>query len=161
MVGMTSLQVGDQAPAFQLPDGEGRTVTSGELLGQPLVLYFYPKDDSPGCTAQACAFRDAYQEFMDAGARVVGVSSDHGEAHRQFAEKHRLPFTLLSDARGELRRAFGVPSTLGLLPGRVTYVLDARGVVRHIFNSQLQTTRHVTEALKVVQKLVQDQAQHA
>jgi peroxiredoxin Q/BCP len=117
-----------------------------------VVLYFYPKDDTPGCTKEACTFRDQYQDFQDAGAAVLGVSSDSSESHRKFAAKHRLPFTLLADRGGQVRKRYGVPATLGLLPGRVTFVIDAAGVVRHVFNSQLDATRHVGEALGVLQK---------
>src|SRR6266850_1604776 len=112
-----------------------------------VVLYFYPKDDTPGCTAEACSFRDSYEDFQDAGAEVIGVSSDSGASHAKFAKRHELPFTLLSDAKGEVRKKYGVPATMGLLPGRVTFVIDRKGIVRHVFNSQLQATRHVQEAL--------------
>jgi peroxiredoxin Q/BCP len=141
------IQPGESAPDFALPDADGKLVHLSELLGQPVVLYFYPKDETPGCTLEACAFRDQYEDFVDAGARVVGVSSDSSASHRAFAERHRLPFTLLADRDGGVRKRYGVPSTLGLLPGRVTFVIDADGVVRHVFNSQLAATRHVTEAL--------------
>ena len=149
------IQVGDPIPPFALPDTTGQVVTSQSLLGAgPIVLYFYPKDETPGCTAQACAFRDSYEVFTDAGARVVGVSSDSPESHKAFAAHHRLPFTLLSDRGNTARRAFGVPSSFFVLPGRVTYITDREGVVQHIFDSQLQTQRHVEEALSVVTRLV-------
>lgn len=149
-----SLRVGDHVPDFTLPDQHGKTVSLRDLLVSGcLVLYFYPKDDTPGCTAEACAFRDEHQELAEAGACVVGVSSDDVESHRRFAEKHRLPFRLLSDRGGELRRQFGVPKTLGLIEGRVTYVIDSQGLVRHIFNSQLRTRKHVEEALRLVRAL--------
>lgn len=149
-----SLRVGDVAPDFTLSDQEGKAVSLRELLAAGcLVLYFYPKDDTPGCTAEACSFRDEHHEFADAGACVVGVSSDGVESHRRFAEKHRLPFRLLSDRGGDLRRRFGVPKTLGLIAGRVTYVIDPKGVIRHIFSSQLRTRDHVEEALRLVRSL--------
>ncbi|NLO50635.1 MAG: peroxiredoxin [Bacteroidales bacterium] len=143
------ISIGSPLPPFRLPDQEGKMIDSTQLVGErPLVLYFYPKDDSPGCTAQACSFRDAYHDFIDAGAQVVGVSSDDSSSHKDFAEKHRLPFTLLSDQDGKLRREMGVPSDLlGLLPGRVTYVIDRHGIIRHIFKSQLNAKRHISEAL--------------
>jgi peroxiredoxin Q/BCP len=143
------ISIGSPLPPFRLPDQEGKMIDSTQLVGErPLVLYFYPKDDSPGCTAQACSFRDAYHDFIDAGAQVVGVSSDDSSSHKAFAEKHRLPFTLLSDQDGKLRREMGVPSDLlGLLPGRVTYVIDRHGIIRHIFKSQLNAKRHINEAL--------------
>jgi peroxiredoxin Q/BCP len=145
------IRVGDVAPDFTLPQQDGSSFTLKAHLGQKaVVLYFYPKDDTPGCTAEACSFRDAYEDFKEAGAEVVGISSDAADAHRAFADKHRLPFTLVSDAGGKVRKLYGVPSTLGLLPGRVTYVIDAGGVVRHVFNSQLNPTKHVREALDVL-----------
>ncbi len=145
------IRVGDAAPDFTLPKQDGSLVTLKTLLGKgPVVLYFYPKDDTPGCTAEACSFRDAYEDFKEAGAEVVGISSDSESAHRDFADKHRLPFVLVSDQGGKVRKLYGVPSTLGLLPGRVTYVIDAGGVVRHVFNSQLNPTKHVREALEVL-----------
>jgi thioredoxin-dependent peroxiredoxin len=118
-----------------------------------VVVYFYPKDDTPGCTRESCAFRDQFSDFSDAGAEVIGISSDSVASHKKFAEKHRLPFTLLSDPGGSVRKAFGVPSSLGVLPGRVTYVIDKKGVVRHAFNSQLNPAKHVEEALAVLASL--------
>jgi len=113
------------------------------------VLFFYPKDDTPECTKEACAFRDGYEEFSKLDAEVVGISSDSVESHRSFAKKHGLPFTLLSDEGGKVRKLYGVPNTLGLFPGRVTYVIDEQGVIRHVFSSQLGTKRHLEEALKI------------
>jgi peroxiredoxin Q/BCP len=148
--GEPGVKVGERAPDFALPDANGREVRLADFRGRPVVLYFYPKDDTPGCTKEACSFRDQYQDFRDAGAEVIGVSSDSSDSHRRFAERHRLPFTLLADQGGKVRKLYGVPATLGLLPGRVTFVIDAEGVVRHAFNSQLAATRHVGEALDVL-----------
>jgi peroxiredoxin Q/BCP len=150
--GEPGVQVGGRAPDFTLPDANGKDVRLADFAGRPVVLYFYPKDDTPGCTKEACTFRDQYQDFQDAGAAVLGVSSDSSESHRRFAAKHRLPFTLLADRGGQVRKRYGVPATLGLLPGRVTFVIDGAGVVRHVFNSQLDATRHVKEALHVLRK---------
>lgn len=148
------IQVGDKAPPFTLPNAKGEGVSLQELLKKgPVVVYFYPKDETAGCTAQACAFRDAYEDFKALGAEVVGISSDSSTSHDSFAAHHRLPFILLSDKQGEARRLFGVPSSLGILPGRVTYVIDSQGVVRHVFNSQLQATRHVKEAKKILESM--------
>ena len=148
------LHPGDTAPDFALPDASGRTVRLGDFRGRkPVVLYFYPKDDTPGCTKESCAFRDQYQDFQDAGAEVIGVSSDSPESHARFAEKYRLPFTLLADRGGAVRKQYGVPATLGLLPGRVTYVIDPQGVVRHVFNSQFQATQHVAEAIRALRSI--------
>lgn len=150
-----SLKPGDRVPEFTLTDQDGKPTSLGELLSAGcLVLYFYPRDDTPGCTAEACAFRDDHDEFVRAGATVVGVSSDGVDSHRRFREKHRLPFRLLSDRDGELRKRFGVPRTLGFLDGRVTYVIDSGGVVRHVFDSQLRMRRHVEDALRVVEQLL-------
>lgn len=137
---------------FSLPDQDGNEVSLSSLWGQgPIVVYFYPKDDSPGCTKEACSFRDSYEAFTDAGARVVGISGDSPESHKRFAEKHRLPFTLLSDEQGLARKRFGVKKTLGLLDGRVTFVLDPSGRVVHRFSSQINMGAHIREALQVIQ----------
>ena len=150
--GKPGVTEGQRAPDFTLPDANGQPVRLADFAGKPVVLYFYPKDDTPGCTKEACSFRDQYQDFQDAGAVVIGVSSDSSESHRKFAAKHRLPFTLLADRGGQVRKRYGVPATLGLLPDRVTFVIDAGGVVRHVFSSQLDATRHVREALEVLRK---------
>jgi peroxiredoxin Q/BCP len=152
--GDSSVRVGDQAPDFVLPDRTGKMVRLSEFRDhKAVVLYFYPKDDTPGCTKESCAFRDSYQDFQDAGAEVIGVSSDSAESHGRFAAKHRLPFTLLADQGGQVRKRYGVPATLGLLPGRVTFVIGRDGVVRHVFNSQFQATQHVSEALQALRDL--------
>ena len=146
--------VGDTAPDFALTSGSGETVRLRDPIGEKaVVLYFYPKDDTPACTAEAYSFRDGYEDFVEAGAEVVGVSSDSAESHERFAVKNALPFTLLSDGGGEVRKLYGVHSTLGIFPGRVTYVIDKGGVVRHVFSSQFGATKHVDEALEVVRVL--------
>jgi thioredoxin-dependent peroxiredoxin len=146
-----NLGIGSKAPDFTLPSQSGEMVNLTDLLDRkPVVLFFYPKDNTPGCTKEACAFRDDYEEFGKLDAEVVGISSDSVESHRSFAKKHGLPFTLLSDEGGKVRKLYGVSNTLGLFPGRVTYVLDEQGVIRHVFSSQLDTKRHVEEALKVL-----------
>ena len=151
---MASVAVGDRAPDFALPSQTGAQVSLAEYRGkQAVVLFFYPKDGTAVCTKEACSFRDAYEDFVQAGAVVMGVSSDAVESHQAFASGHRLPFVLLADAAGSLRKAFGVPKTLGLLPGRVTYVIDKEGIVRRVFSSQLSADRHVAEALTVVRQL--------
>jgi peroxiredoxin Q/BCP len=148
------VKVGDKAPAFTLPDQSGAMVTLRGFVGSKIiVLYFYPKDFSRGCTAEACAFRDSYDVFVEAGAQVIGVSSQSVESHSSFALVNKLPFVLLSDEGGKVRELYGVPSTLGLLPGRVTYVIDKKGIVRHIFSSQSNPTKHIEEALKVVKEI--------
>jgi peroxiredoxin Q/BCP len=118
-----------------------------------VVLYFYPKDQTPGCTLEARAFRDSYDRFTASGADVVGVSSDSVASHRRFAARERLPFTLLSDREGTVRALYGVEKTLGILPGRVTYVIDRAGIVRHIYSSQLRPRRHTRQALEAARGL--------
>jgi peroxiredoxin Q/BCP len=151
------VQAGDKAPDFTLPSQSGDQVRLSDLLGSHVVvLYFYPPDNTSGCTAEACAFRDSYEAFTDAGATVIGVSSDSVDKHAGFAGKHSLPFTLLSDAGGKVRKLYGVPSTLAVIPGRVTYVIDRDGIVRHYFNSMTNISGHVGEALEEVKKLQTD-----
>ena len=148
------LQLGDQAPDFSLPTGNGDTFHLAGQRGKAVVLYFYPKDDTPGCTAEACAFRDQYEDFLDLGAVVVGVSSDSEASHQKFAQKHRLPFPLLADTSGQLRKQYEVPrALLGLLPGRVTFVIDAMGKIAYIFNSLSGATDHVSKTKEVLRGL--------
>ncbi len=150
----SSIKVGEKAPDFSLPSQSGETVKLSDFLGKKVVvLYFYPKDDTPGCTKESCAFRDSYEVFQENGAEVIGISSDSTNSHQQFANKYNLPFTLLSDTKNEVRNLFGVPPTLFILPGRVTYVIDKEGTVKHIFDSQLNFQGHVDEALKIVSSL--------
>src|SRR6266496_6416285 len=141
------VQAGDKAPDFTLPSQSGEPVRLQDRLGERVVvLYFYPKDNTPGCTAEACAFRDGYEAFTEAGAEVIGVSSDSSGRHAGFASKHGLPFTLLADQGGRVRKAYGVPALFGVLPGRVTYVIDRAGTVRHVFNSMTNIDGHVSRS---------------
>ena len=145
------VNVGSEAPDFTLPSQSGEMVNLRNFLGRkPLVLFFYPKDDTPGCTEEVCTFRDEFEEFGKLDAEVVGISSDTVASHERFVAKHDLPFALLSDEGSRVRTLYGVPSTLGLFPGRVTYVIDEEGVVRHVFSSQLGVERHVEEALRAL-----------
>jgi len=148
------IAISDSAPDFQLDSQSGETVRLKDVIGQKeLVLYFYPKDNTPGCTTEAQAFRDSYEAFKDLGAEVIGVSSDSVDSHRDFASKCNLPFTILSDSGGRVRKLYGVPSSLGLIPGRVTYVIDRKGVVRYVFSSQMNPARHVEEAVRVLKEI--------
>ena len=149
------LQIGDVAPQFSLKTGDGDVFSLADLKGEKaLVLYFYPKDDTPGCTAEACSFRDQYEDFKDLGAEVIGISSDSEASHQKFTQKHRLPFPLLADTDGKVRKLYEVPrALLGLLPGRVTFVIDKNGVLQYIFNSLSGATDHVSNARKVLQGL--------
>ncbi|VXD25756.1 peroxiredoxin [Planktothrix paucivesiculata] len=149
-----AVKIGDLAPDFTLTSQTGESVSIKDFRGQKsVVLYFYPKDDTPGCTAEACAFRDSYQVFTDAGAEVIGISSDTAQSHQQFATKYNLPFILLSDTGNKVRQLYGVPATMWVLPGRVTYVIDKDGVVRHLFDSMLDFSRHVEEALTTLKSI--------
>jgi thioredoxin-dependent peroxiredoxin len=148
------LQPGEPAPDFALTSSTGDTIRLSDLRGKAeVVLFFYPKDDSPACTAEACSFRDRFECFLQAGAEVIGISSDSGESHRRFAGRHGLPFHLLSDPDGAVRERYGVAKTFGLIPGRATFVIDREGIVRHAFSSQFRPSRHVDEALAVLEKL--------
>jgi len=147
------LSAGDRAPLIDLFDQNGNPRRSDQLGGNALVLFFYPKDDTPGCTMEACAFRDSYADLQALGAEVWGVSGDSAGSHQRFAARHQLPYPLLVDAGNRLRQAFGVPSVLGLLPGRVTYVIDGQGVIRHVFNNLLDGAAHRREALEALRQL--------
>ena len=147
-----TVYVGSKAPDFALPSQSGKMMSLNDFIGErPVVLFFYPKDDTPGCTKQACVFRDNYEVFKERDAEVIGISSDSVESHRGFAAKHDLPYTLLSDEDKKVRKLYGVPNTLGLFPGRVTYIIDREGIVRHVFSSQLGVEKHVEEAIKALQ----------
>ena len=148
-----ALASGDPAPLIALRDQNGVERRSDQLDGQALVLFFYPKDDTPGCTIEACAFRDSHTELEALGATVWGVSADDAASHQRFAARHQLPYPLLVDQGNALRRAFGVPAVLGLLPGRVTYVIDAGGTIRHVFNNLLDGAAHRREALAALRRL--------
>jgi peroxiredoxin Q/BCP len=146
------VNVGDAMPETTLvgPDGP---VKLRERIGKTLVVYFYPKDETIGCTKEACSFRDQYEDFVAAGAEVIGVSRDDAASHAGFKSHHRLPFTLLSDPDGSVARAWGVKAPLGIVPGRVTFVFDKTGTCKHRFDSLLRFGKHVDEALGVVKKL--------
>lgn len=142
-----AIQIGDSLPNFTAFNQDGTTFTNQHIQNKPVVIYFYPKDNTPGCTTQACSFRDTYQDFQDLGAEVIGVSGDSIRSHQGFQQKYKLPFVLLSDENRKLRKLFGVPSALfGLIPGRVTYVFNASGICIYIFDS-LSARDHISKAL--------------
>lgn len=148
------IKIGDAAPDFTLPDQSGATVNLHDFIGKKIiVLYFYPRDFSVGCTAEACAFRDSYEVFKQAGAEVIGVSGQSVDSHKRFALAKTLPFILLSDKGDRVRKLYGAQSALGLFPGRVTYIIDKKGTVRYVFSSQSQPTKHVEEALRILKEL--------
>jgi thioredoxin-dependent peroxiredoxin len=144
---MPVLENGTLAPDFELPDQNGRIVRLRQYHGRNVVVYFYPKDDTSGCTIEACRFRDDFEKFRATSAEIIGISDDSTESHSHFASKHHLPFTLLSDKGGRVRKLYGVKKSFGVIPGRVTFVIDRNGIVRHIFSSQSRPARHVEEAL--------------
>lgn len=146
--------VGDVAPDFTLPDQNGHPVTLSQFRGKKnVVLFFYPAAFSAGCTAEACAFRDSHEVFKEAGAEVIGISMDKVEKQNSFAKRFNLTYTLLADD-GSVWKSFGVPNRLGgLIRGRVTYVIDKRGVVQHAFNSQVMVLKHVQQALETLKAL--------
>ena len=152
------VNVGDTAPDFTLKSQKGSDVTLSDFRGKKnVVLYFYPKDETPGCTREACTFRDSYELFTDLGAEVIGVSADTVESHKAFAEHYNLPFNLLSDLDNAVRKLYGVASTLGIIPGRVTFIIDKEGVIRHVFSSQFQPEKHIEEAREVLKKLGEEE----
>ena len=146
------LVIGDKLPSFSLPDQNGEIFSSTDYIGKTaMVIYFYPKDDTSGCTKEACKFRDNYENFTDLDVKIVGISGDSIESHKNFADKYNLPFTLLADTQNEVRKLFGVPGTLfGAIPGRVTYVIDKEGKVIQIYNSMIKAENHIDIALKAL-----------
>ena len=146
---MAQIKVGDYIPSFSLKDQNGNLFDINTYLGKKkLVIFFYPQDGSLNCTREACYFRDIRDIFDEADAIIIGISSQSVESHKDFAEKNRLNYTLLSDNENTVRKLFGVPSRVfGLIPGRVTYVADRSGKVVYIFDSQTEVQRHVDEAM--------------
>lgn len=149
------LKIGDTIPLFILKDQNNNDFDIENYRGKkPLVIYFYPKDDTPGCTKEACSFRDEFEVFTDLNVEVIGISSDDVTSHKNFADKYNLPFTLLADTEKKVRKLFGVPkSFLGLVPGRVTYIINKQGIIVHVFNSMTNTNKHITESLSVLKEI--------
>ncbi len=152
-----SLEVGDKVPEFIAKNDSGEDFQSNVVIGKvPVVIYFYPKNFTPGCVKEACSFRDSYADFKSAGAEVIGISSDSIKSHERFKRKYQLPFMFLSDPKGKLRKLFGVKSELlGLLPGRETYVVDKQGVVQLKFNS-MNASRHLDKAITKIKEIVNE-----
>jgi thioredoxin-dependent peroxiredoxin len=148
-----ALKVGDRIPFFIAKNSNGDNFEVRDYLGHALVIYFYPKDDTPGCTIQACTFRDQYEDFKSLGAEVIGISSDSTKSHQKFASKYKLPFILLSDFDKKIRTQFGVPNDfLGLIPGRATYVIDKEGIIQFIFDST-SAKIHIEKALEILKTI--------
>ena len=151
---MVKVKIGDKAPDFSLQSNAGKKVTLSQFLGSKnVVVFFYPMDGSPVCSREAEAFRDKYEAFKELDAVVIGISSQSVESHKAFASHHSLPFILLSDADNAVRKLYAVPSTLGVVPGRVTFVIDKGGVVKHVFSSQFQPAKHADDALSVLKRI--------
>jgi thioredoxin-dependent peroxiredoxin len=150
----TKLMVGNKAPLFTLSDQNRKTFNLSDYIGKSgLVLFFYPKDESYGCTKEACSFRDSYEDFKEAGAEVIGISADDEASHRGFAANHKLPFILLSDKNKRVAGLYGVGKSMGILPGRVTFIIDKQGIIRGIYSSQVSYQKHVDEALEVLKQI--------
>lgn len=149
--GLGLLAPKDRAPAFSAPDQFGKTRTLAEFHGRPVVLFFYPKDGTPGCTKEACAFRDNWSKLQASGAALVGVSRDSVEKHRAFADEHKLQFPLLADEDGALCKSYGVSSTFGMA-SRVTFIIDRNGIIAQTF-ADVSPATHATEVLAAIDAL--------
>ncbi len=150
---MNKVQAGDKAPDFSLPSNTGETIKLSNFLGKKnVIIFFYPMDESPVCSKEAEAFRDKYEEFKNLDAQVIGISSQSVESHKSFATHHNLPFILLSDTNNYVRKLYGISTTLGVVPGRVTYIIDKEGVVKFVFSSQLHPAKHADEALRALKE---------
>lgn len=153
------IRIGDKLPQFTLPAYPGGSFSLDQVRGRTLILFFYPQDDTPGCTAEACGFRDQLEQFHQLDCSIYGVSQDGLESHAQFAAKFDLPFPLISDTNGELRRKLGNPDGSEPLIARVTYIVDGAGVVRHIVNGDrsAEVPDHISQALEWAQRLAAEQ----
>ena len=148
-----AVKKGDHIPHFQGIDQNGNSFDSHDFKGKSLVVYFYPKDDTPGCTAQACNFRDQYQDFKDLGAEIIGISSDDVDSHRKFVQKYKLPFILISDTDKKIRKTFGVQRDyLGIIDGRTTYVVDKKGIIQLVFDS-IFAKNHIEKAREILKRM--------
>jgi peroxiredoxin Q/BCP len=147
------LNVGDSVPVFSLKDQNDSLFNVADYIGKKiLVIYFYPKDESSGCTKEACSFRDQYASFTKAGAMIVGINSGTVESHRKFIEHHQLPFTLLSDPGNKVLKMFGVKDKF-FISGRETFVIDKNGKVVFTFDSFINGAAHEREALAFINKM--------
>ena len=145
-----TLQVGDLAPKIALKDQNGKLKTSQQLLGKTYVLFFYPKDDTPGCTMEVCGFRDNYELFKKLGVEILGVSGDSEKSHQNFSKRHNLPYSILSDEENKLRKAFGIPKSLGFIPSRITFIINKEGKILNCFNNLLDAQAHIKNALNIL-----------
>jgi len=150
---MDMVKIGDPAPDFEATDIDGNSVSLKSFIGRNIVLFFYPRDMSPGCTREACTFRDYMDEFKSLDTIVIGISRDPPERHREFRDRYNLPFILISDVDGHIHRLYGVGKFLGILPMRITFIIDRRGVIRNIVKSQFMPRRHVYESLNFLREI--------
>ena len=151
---MPRVKVGDIAPDFTLQNQDGEPTKLSDFKEKSnVVLFFYPKDFSPGCTTQACHFRDNYEDFTDLGAVVIGISGDSAESHKKFLDEYLFPFTLLSDKGDTVRKLYGATKGFGLLPGRYTFIIDKAGVIKHIFTSETNMKKHIDESLRILRQI--------
>ena len=154
------LKVGTPAPDFTATLDDGSEFKLSAQRGKPVVLYFYPKDETPGCTTQACSFRDNYGRVQKYGATIYGISTDSVESHEKFREHHALPFPLIADPTKEIRKAYDAETLFGLLTARVTYVVDGEGIVRHAFRSDFRPGSHIDQIIEALQSLQPSSAAH-
>ena len=155
---MPNVIVGGTAPDFTLQNQDDEAISLSDYKGKSsVVLFFYPKDFSPGCTSQACHFRDNYEDFTDLGAVVIGISGDSVESHKKFLDEYLFPFTLLSDKGNVVRKLYGATKGFGLLPGRYTFIIDKNGVIMHIFTSETNMKKHTDESLRILRQINQAQ----
>lgn len=150
------IKIGSSAPPFSLPDQDGKIISLSDYKNKNVVLFFYPKDFTPGCTQEACSFRDKYSEFKRYNAEVIGISSDNAASHSKFATEHRLPYKLLTDTNASVAHLYGVKKTFGLFAGRASFVIDSKDIVRFNFSSQLQADQHIVETLAALKKFALD-----
>ncbi len=152
---MKSIEKGDKCPDFSLLNQDGERIEIADLIGKKiLVIYFYPKDNSWGCTKQACSFQESQQDFLDLDCTVIGISSDSVLSHKTFSDERHLKFMLLSDIKDEVRTMFGVPASFfGLIKGRVTYIVDKNGIVQGVYNSQVNATNHIPKAIEIIKSI--------
>jgi len=152
------MNIGDKIPEFNVNDHNGTNISTENLRGRNVVIFFYPKDGYPICITEACSFRDNYEEYLKYDCEVIGISSDSKESHKKFAQKYNLNFPLITDEKNALRKLFEVKSNLfGLIPGRETFLIDAKGKIRLIFNSQLNANSHIENTIKFLKKYLQKQ----
>jgi len=152
---MSRLAVGSEAPKFEAFSHEGIKISLSELLKiGPVVLFFYPKDFTAGCTSQACSFRDSHSDFSILGSTIVGISADSNKSHQEFASKYDLPFYLVSDEKKSLHKKYLVGKSWGVLPERITFVIDTKGTIKNIFDSAVYVNKHSKNALEKVRQLM-------